>query len=154
MTERIAYEDDYCRLIVKEAAPPLTPPPPVTARSPLYDLVNGLRQMASVPHVQRDENAEQVAQAWAEELARQGPTAFKRQPHNPNLTSQIKGEWFAFGENVAYGQPDEKAVHEAWTRSRGHFRNMADRRFTHMGVGRAVRDGTPYWVEVFIDRLP
>ncbi|TKG96387.1 CAP domain-containing protein [Puteibacter caeruleilacunae] len=40
------------------------------------------------------------------------------------------------GENVAYGFPTEKAVVEAWLDSPGHCRNIMNKNYTEMGVGR------------------
>jgi len=53
--------------------------------------------------------------------------------------------WRAYGENIAAGYPSEQEAIAGWISSPGHCRNIMNKDFTEMGVGRA---GT-YWTQVF-----
>lgn len=53
----------------------------------------------------------------------------------------------AIGENIAYGQPNETAVHLVWMRSAGHRKNILNPRFNYVGFGRA--GSGPHWVTNF-----
>lgn len=57
--------------------------------------------------------------------------------------------WSAAGENVAYGYNSVGGAHQAWVNSAGHFANMINPAFTHMGVASATVDGKKYWTQVF-----
>ncbi|MDX2049443.1 MAG: CAP domain-containing protein [Chitinophagaceae bacterium] len=53
--------------------------------------------------------------------------------------------WSTYGENIAMGYPDEQAVVNAWLNSEGHCKNIMNKNFKEMGVG---KEGT-YWTQVF-----
>ncbi len=53
--------------------------------------------------------------------------------------------WITYGENIAMGYIDEKAVVDAWLSSDGHCRNIMNANFKEMGMG---LEGN-YWTEVF-----
>ncbi|AJA48458.1 hypothetical protein CPAST_c23880 [Clostridium pasteurianum DSM 525 = ATCC 6013] len=58
----------------------------------------------------------------------------------------------AAGENIAYGQKTPSDVMNGWMNSPGHKANILNSNFTEIGVG-MVKDtnGTPYWVQMFIN---
>lgn len=163
MTDRIVFENNTVVVLVREkAAPPAppgpdpTPPEPWTpplAESPLYDLVNYHRrvEVAANP-LERDPNAERIAQGWAEEMARTGDFH-----HNPGLAADLADPWYSVAENIAWTtgtSSTEDVVHQLWLDSPPHRRNIEGSTFTHLGVGRAAgAGGRTYWVEVFVDRL-
>lgn len=70
--------------------------------------------------------------------------------HNPSLATDVKN-WQVVGENVGRG-PDVDVVHAAFMNSPAHRDNILDSRWTEIGVGVEVRDGTVWVTEVF--RLP
>jgi uncharacterized protein YkwD len=43
--------------------------------------------------------------------------------------------WSNVGENIAWGQPDPRAVMKDWMHSRGHRVNILNPEFVHLGVG-------------------
>lgn len=134
--------------LIDEAKADMTAPPP-PAVSSLYVLVNQHRQSVGEMQLYMDPKAEQLAQRRAEEIARTGD--FR---HNPRLRDEMVEPWFAYGENIAYGYPDEAAVHQGWLDSPPHRANIENPTYTTLGVGRAkATDGRLYWVEVFVDRL-
>lgn len=54
--------------------------------------------------------------------------------------------WWLWGENVAAGQTTASQVVYSWLNSPSHKAVMLDRRYRHMGVGRAVAsNGVVYW---------
>lgn len=58
----------------------------------------------------------------------------------------------AAGENIAYGQKDAAEVMNSWMNSLGHRANILNSNFTEIGVGVAKdKNGTPYWVQMFIN---
>ncbi|MFU0823602.1 CAP domain-containing protein [Clostridium sp.] len=60
--------------------------------------------------------------------------------------------YMAAGENIAYGQRTPSDVMNAWMNSSGHRANILNANFTEIGVGMVKKaDGTPYWVQMFIN---
>jgi uncharacterized protein YkwD len=57
----------------------------------------------------------------------------------------------AAGENIAAGQEDVASVMQAWRDSPGHYANIVNKDFTHLGVGRAPSKDEYgiYWVQNF-----
>ncbi|PIY10250.1 MAG: CAP domain-containing protein [Flexibacter sp. CG_4_10_14_3_um_filter_32_15] len=53
--------------------------------------------------------------------------------------------WRTYGENIAKGYSNERAVIEGWIDSEGHCRNIMNPNFQEMGVG---KEGD-YWTQVF-----
>lgn len=54
----------------------------------------------------------------------------------------------AAAENVARGQPDVASVMAAWMKSRGHRRNILDRKMKHFGLAVEYAGGQPWWTLV------
>ncbi|MFB9446593.1 CAP domain-containing protein [Dactylosporangium vinaceum] len=58
--------------------------------------------------------------------------------------------WSAYGENIAWGQRDARAVMNAWMNSPGHRANILNCRFRNVGVAVAYDyRGVPYWTQDF-----
>jgi uncharacterized protein YkwD len=57
-------------------------------------------------------------------------------------------KWAAYGENIAAGYDSEQAVVEGWIQSPGHCKNLMDKAYKEMGVGRAGN----YWTQDFASR--
>ncbi|RKN06741.1 CAP domain-containing protein [Streptomyces radicis] len=53
------------------------------------------------------------------------------------------------GENIARGQPDARAVMDAWMASEGHRANILNCDYTTLGVGAHFADGGPWWTQNF-----
>jgi len=63
--------------------------------------------------------------------------------------------WSYIGENIAAGQETAKAVMDAWKSSPEHDRNMRNRHFTDIGIGRAYNKNSKYgwyWTTTFGSR--
>lgn len=67
--------------------------------------------------------------------------------HNPALTADVSG-WDIVGENVGRG-PSVAALHRALMGSPSHRANILDERYTQIGIGIDVRDGTVWVTQVF-----
>ena len=55
-------------------------------------------------------------------------------------------------ENIAAGQTTVSQVMDSWKNSPGHYRNMVERVFTHVGFGMAINPSSKfkiYWVQNF-----
>lgn len=103
---------------------------------------NGRSTVAADPHLN------QVAQKWAEQMARED-----RLYHNPNYSNQYRPGWRLSSENVAQNWPSAtaKTFVDQWANSKaGHRENMLNPGITHMGVGIAKSaSGKVYAVQNF-----
>ena len=87
------------------------------------------------------------AQAKARELARSGELEHGFRWWR--LVERFAGRRFArIGENIACGQQTPSEVVSAWMASPEHRANILGD-YTHVGAGRADRDGRIYWVNHF-----
>jgi uncharacterized protein YkwD len=53
------------------------------------------------------------------------------------------------GENIAFGQEDEKDVLNSWMHSTGHRENILNEQFKQIGFGVSPKNNRLYWVTVF-----
>lgn len=53
--------------------------------------------------------------------------------------------WRTYGENIAMGQQTEQIVMDSWMKSEGHCKNLMNKNFKELGVGRSG----DYWTQVF-----
>jgi uncharacterized protein YkwD len=63
--------------------------------------------------------------------------------------------WSFVGENIAAGQETAEAVMDAWKSSPEHDRNMRNKNFTEIGIGRAYNKSSKYgwyWTTTFGSR--
>lgn len=73
----------------------------------------------------------------------------------PNGTScgtifdDLKISWNIWGENIAGGYKNAKAVSEGWKNSKGHYENMINDDFGKIGIGMVNLNGDRYWVQLF-----
>lgn len=60
--------------------------------------------------------------------------------------------WSIIGENIAYGQNTSEEVMKHWMRSYNHRKNILNKNFIYMGIGKATdQSGRIYWCVVFSD---
>jgi uncharacterized protein YkwD len=137
------------------AVPPvvsvLAPRPTYYATDVQY-LVNAYRRRAGVPAVSLSWQLNSAAVAHAKDMAsRRFMSHTGSDGSNAGTRISRTGyRWWIWGENVAAGQVTSSQVVWAWLNSPSHKAIMLDRRYRHMGLGRAVAsDGTPYWCLVF-----
>lgn len=114
-----------------------------TESAEILALVNQARWDNGQVGVVRDPALDSIAANWAQQMA-----AANTLSHNPDLSTQVPPGWTALGENVAQGQPDAAAVHQAWMDSPGHRANVLGD-YTDIGVAFLSASGTTWAVEVF-----
>ncbi len=60
-------------------------------------------------------------------------------------------EYLAVGENIARNWKTPEEVMKAWLSSKGHRANILSKKFTNIGIGKAIsQNGDIYWVQLFI----
>lgn len=112
------------------------------------DRTNRVRSSQGVRTLAEHGTLTAKAEAWAQHMASTGKLA------HSNLSSNLGGlRYTALGENVgmAGGTKDPwLAIHNAFVKSPGHYANIVNPKYTHMGIGVAVdRNGTVWVAEVF-----
>ena len=136
------------------AAPSSTPAEvAIVVRPELYasdvqNYVNAHRRRAGVPPVSLQWQLNKAAQSHAVDMARRGVLSHIGSDGSSGGTriSRTGYRWWIWGENVAAGQTSPSQVVWAWLNSPSHRAVMLDRRFRHMGLGRAVAsNGRVYW---------
>lgn len=94
-----------------------------------------------------------AAQSYAEFLARSGKFSHTAKGSVSSRVKRAGYEPKAVGENLAVGQKSTSAVVTGWIRSKGHKKNVLNRRFTEVGFGIARdKKGRFVWVTDFGDR--
>lgn len=110
----------------------------------MVDLVNRDRAAQGRATLPNHATLSTKAQAWADEMAREG-----RVSHS-TLTDGTPSCRRALGENVAAASSVD-GLHRAWMASAGHRANILDPRWDHIGVG-VTRSGDRYYgVQVFME---
>jgi uncharacterized protein YkwD len=131
----------------------------------MWNQTNAYRQANGVPELVIEPAIVQVAQEYAEFLARKnldGHTADGREPGQRVAAQNIKncGVWENFYEywsapDIASWETVAAEAMEDWKRSPGHRKNLLRAQATHMGVGAAGwnHEGKNYYkiVQMFID---
>lgn len=106
--------------------------------------INGLRSSVGAPALQLDGNLSGLAQSWASHLADQGALS-----HASDLSVGVSAPWTKLGENVGLG-PDTNTIFQAFVNSSGHYANLVDPSFTHIGIGVVWVGGTQYTAHRFM----
>ena len=111
--------------------------------------INGERTRRGKNALKVDLQLTRVARRWSSNMATQD-----RMYHNPNLGSQVDGDWTRLGENVGYSskrdatQADLVArLHTAFMNSPSHRANVLGD-YTRVGVGVRIADDGTMWVTV------
>ena len=105
----------------------ITPAPSESAA--FVDAINQLRVSKGLNTLTVDSNLTSVANDWAVQMAENDGIS-----HRLDLRAGITALWKTIGENVGVG-PDVNALMNAFIASPGHYKNLVDPRFTHIGVG-------------------
>ncbi len=68
-----------------------------------------------------------------------------------DIVKEGRIEYLAVGENIARNWKTPEEVMKAWLSSKGHRANILSKKFTNIGVGKAIsQNGDIYWVQLFI----
>lgn len=114
-------------------------------RADIVRITNELRAAQGKRALKTDPRLDAIALTWSEVQARD-----KTMKHNPAMSSQVPAGWVRVGENVAYGYSSAAAVMEGWRTSPGHYANIIQEQYTHIGVGVAYSaGGVAYYTQVF-----
>lgn len=141
-------------MVVTAAPPPsssivaIVAPSPALFATDVQWYVNTYRKGVASPGVFVQWQLNQAAQSHAAEMARRRYMTHTGADGSNGGTriSRTGYKWWIWGEDVAAGQTTGKQVTTAWYNSPSHRAVMLDRRYRHMGLGRAVAsDGTVYW---------
>lgn len=107
--------------------------------------INSLRASKGLSQLAVSGELTGVARNWTERMVQAGQIS-----HNPNLGSQVGGDWTKLGENVGVGY-DVDGLMQAFINSAAHYRNLVDPEWTHVGVGVTILDdGTMYTTHNFM----
>jgi uncharacterized protein YkwD len=107
--------------------------------------INGLRASKGLSQLQVSGELVGVARAWTDRMVSAGQIS-----HNPNLGSQVSGNWTKLGENVGVGH-DVDGLMQAFINSPSHYANLVDPVWTHVGVGvTRASDGRIYTTHNFM----
>ncbi len=115
----------------------------------VFELVNEEREAAGKDPLEWDESLAECARIRAEELTEK----FSHTRPDGTLCFSILDEknirGSAWGENIAMGQRTPEAVMDGWMHSDGHKANILKDKFTQIGVGCYIENGTAHWVQMF-----
>lgn len=112
-------------------------------------LVNEERKKAGLSELTVDLKVQSAANVRAKEIV----SSFSHtRPDGRQFSTALTEAGASFrgsGENIAWGQKTPEAVMQAWMNSSGHRANILNARYTSIGVGYYVVNGTPYWTQLF-----
>ena len=133
-------------------AAPAAAPAAVVASSPspeheaqFVSRINSLRASKGLSQLQVHGQLQSVARNWTERMVQDGQIS-----HNPNLGSQVDGNWTKLGENVGVGY-DVDGLMQAFINSPSHYKNLVDPAWNYVGVGVTIAgDGRMYTTHNFM----
>ncbi len=112
-------------------------------QSAVQSALNESRRAHNLPALRIHQQAQNKAQAWAEQLARENRL------YHSTLSDGITARWCGLAENVGYGA-SVQAVQDAYMRSTAHRNNILSKKWNGVGVGYAKRGDRTFTVQVFI----
>ena len=141
------------------AAPVLLPGEGASAASSAWRVdvlhrINGVRRAVGVAPLRTCPALSAAAQGYALSMAETDRFAHV-DAAGSGVRERLRAAGYratATGENIAAGYTTPAAVMNGWITSPGHFANLTNPAFHHVGIGRAARDGTRYgiyWVLEF-----
>lgn len=113
------------------------------------ELVNRERAKQGLNPVTLDEEISAAATVRAKEAAQ---SFSHTRPNGSYCFTALKEAGISYrgaGENIAYGQSTPAAVMTDWMNSSGHRANILNAKYTKIGVGYTVINGTAYWAQFF-----
>jgi hypothetical protein len=119
---------------------------PVSDEAAFVAKINGLRASKGLPALQVHANLVTKARAWAAVMAAAGKI------WHSTLSDGITADWKKLGENVGMGGSVD-GLHAAFVASPGHYANLVDPNFTHVGVGVVMSGKTIFVAEMFMQTM-
>ena len=109
-------------------------------------LTNAFRQEKGQPALVISTKLEAIAQSHGNDM-RKNDFFSHTGSDGSDIALRAKRHGYTYcvlAENIAFGQPTAERVTDGWSKSRGHRKNMLNRRVTEIGV---IKEGK-YWVMV------
>jgi uncharacterized protein YkwD len=126
---------------------------PVSWQEQMLSSLNMIRAENAVEPLKLCNTLNKSAQGYAEVMATQNFLAHEGQDGStPRQRIQSAGYYGGGGENIAAGQASIEEVMTGWKNSPGHFKNMINSEYMHVGLGMAINQETTYktwWVQNF-----
>jgi uncharacterized protein YkwD len=107
--------------------------------------INSVRTSVGVRTLIDMDKADTKAQNWAQKLANDGKLS-----HSNLASGYTSGTWCHLGENVGMG-PSLSSVQSAFIKSPGHYANMVNAIYDHVGTGVVKKGSTYYVVQEYAD---
>jgi hypothetical protein len=115
------------------------------AEAQFISRINSLRASKGLRQLQVSSELTGVARRWTDHMVADGGIS-----HNPNLGSQVSGNWTKLGENVGVGY-DVDGLMKAFINSSAHYHNLVDPDWNYVGVGVSYgSDGRMYTTHNFM----
>ncbi len=107
----------------------------------------GVNTLTIDPQLNLVANIRALELGWSRKFAHERPNGTKCF----TVVSDLGYNYHALGENIySYtSTADARRAYNAWYNSPGHYENMVSTYFTKLGVGKAIVNGTTYWVQFF-----
>lgn len=115
----------------------------------VVDLVNAERAKNGLSALTVDTSVTAAANVRAKEITQ---SFSHTRPNGSGFSTALTENGASYrgsGENIAWGQKSPEAVMNAWMNSDGHRANILNPKFTKIGVGHYVNNGTSYWTQLF-----
>ena len=125
---------------------------PDTEERKFLDLINDYRRQNNAGNLSLQDNLGAAADSHSRDMAQKN--YFRHAPQS-NFERHGYKNWKAIGENIAAGDETAKQVFDSWRTSPPHKKNMLDKSFTEIGIGRAYSKSSKYgwyWTTTFGDR--
>ena len=130
---------------------------PVSWQEQMLSSLNMIRAENGLEPLKLCNTLNKSAQSYAEVMATQNFFAHEgKDGSTPSQRAQSAGYVFygvgGVGENIATGQASIEEVMTGWKNSPGHFKNMINSEYMHVGFGMAINQETTYktwWVQNF-----
>jgi hypothetical protein len=109
--------------------------------------INDLRASKGLAPLQVNANLVAKARAWSAGMAAAGKI------WHSTLSDGVTEDWKKLGENVGMGGSVD-GLHRAFVNSPGHYANLVEPVFSHVGIGIVMNGSTIYVSEVFMQLMP
>lgn len=122
-------------------------------KAEIIKMVNKERSKKHLPPLSEDRRLNSLADKKAKIMATENNLSHTAGGYNSfsDLIKEAHIEYLAVGENIARNWKTPDDVMKAWLNSSGHRANILNKKFTKIGVGKAVNSkGDTYWVQLFI----
>ena len=116
------------------------------------DLINDYRRQNNAGNLSLQNQLGAAADSHSRDMAQKN--YFRHAPQS-NFARHGYKNWKVIGENIAAGDETAKQVFDSWRTSPPHKKNMLDKSYTEIGIGRAYNKSSKYgwyWTTTFGDR--